>query len=141
MVGDHLEILRANDGYFQLFGDSRETVYGPEHTVLDHIAQEDQPVFWQTIHAARESGKTKECELRRNCAEGRRIWLRVRVSIIYAEHMRTLLYLIMEDITPLAREREYLQNLLRKVRAIAPARVAELEAQMKQENERKEAVK
>ena len=141
MVGDHLEILRANDGYFQLFGDSRETVYGPEHTVLDHIAQEDQPVFWQTIHAARESGKTKECELRRDCAEGRRLWLRVRVSIIYAEHMRTLLYLIMEDITPLAREREYLQNLLRKVRAIAPAQVAELEAQMKQENERKEAVK
>ncbi len=51
----------------------------------------------------------------------------MRASIIYVEQMRTLLYLVMEDVTPLAEEREQLRQMLERLRAINPQEVAALE--------------
>ena len=51
----------------------------------------------------------------------------MRASIIYVEQLRTLLYLVMEDVTPLAEEREQLQKMLERLRAINPQEVAALE--------------
>ncbi|SFI34350.1 PAS domain S-box-containing protein [Selenomonas ruminantium] len=127
LVGGTLEILRANDGYFKLFGDSRDNVYGPDSSTIDRIDYRDRERFWQTIRQAEASKSVEECELRRYCADGRLLWIRVRASIIYVEQLRTLLYLVMEDVTPLAEEREQLQKMLERLRAINPQEVAALE--------------
>ena len=127
LVGGTLEILRANDGYFKLFGDSRDNVYGPDSSTIDRIDYRDRELFWQTIRKAEHSKSVEECELRRYCADGRLLWVRVRASIIYVEQMRTLLYLVMEDVTPLAEEREQLRQMLERLRAINPQEVAALE--------------
>ncbi|SFT79934.1 PAS domain S-box-containing protein/diguanylate cyclase (GGDEF) domain-containing protein [Selenomonas sp. GACV-9] len=131
LVGGALELLRANDGYFKLFGDSRDNVYGPDSSIIDRIDYRDRELFWQTVKDAEASKGVCECELRRYCSDGRLLWIRVRVSIIYVEQMRTLLYLVMEDVTPLAEEREHLQRMLERLRAINPQEVAALEQEFK----------
>ena len=51
----------------------------------------------------------------------------MRASIICVENMRTLLYLFMEDITPLAKERAQLKELRERLWAINPEEVAKFE--------------
>ena len=55
------------------------------------------------------------------------MWLRTRVSIIYTEEQRTLLYLVMEDISALANERERLRSIMNELRELAPEKIAKLE--------------
>ena len=61
------------------------------------------------------------------CTDGRVLWLRTRVSIIYTEEQRTLLYLVMEDISALANERERLRSIMNELRELAPEKIAKLE--------------
>lgn len=127
LVGSSLEILRVNDGYFKLFGDPREKVYGPDNEIMDRIMPEDQEKFWQLIHEAVDKKNGCEAEIRRRCSNGSVVWVRMRASVICAENMRTLLYLVMEDITPLARERAQLKAIRERLRAINPEEVAKFE--------------
>lgn len=130
LVGGNLEILRVNDGYFKLFGDSREKVYGPDNQIIDRIVAEDHDKFWQLISEATNMRSNRECEIRRYCENGRIVWVRVRASIIYVENMRTLLYLVMEDVTPLAEERAQLRKIRERLRAINPEEVAKIEQEL-----------
>ena len=127
LVGSSLEILRVNDGYFKLFGDPREKVYGPDNEIMDRIMPEDQEKFWQLIREAVDKKNGCEAEIRRRCSNGSVVWVRMRASVICAENMRTLLYLVMEDITPLARERAQLKAIRERLRAINPEEVAKFE--------------
>ena len=79
------------------------------------------------IHEAANKKTGCEGEIRRCCSDGRVVWIRVRASIICVENMRTLLYLVMEDITPLAKERAQLKELRERLRAINPEAVAKFE--------------
>jgi len=131
LVGRSLEILRVNDGYFKMFGDPRDKVYGPDNFIVDRIEPEDRDKFWQAISEAQSKQGTSECEIRRRCSDGRIVWIRVRSSIIFVENLRTLLYLVMEDITTLAEERVNLKRIMDHLRSINPQEVAALEQKLK----------
>ena len=127
LIGRDLEILRANDGYFKMFGDSRQHVYSPHNDIAKRILAEDRAKFWQAVETAKTDHETKEVVYRRQCTDGRVLWLRTRVSIIYTEEQRTLLYLVMEDISALANERERLRSIMNELRELAPEKIAKLE--------------
>lgn len=131
LVGRSLEILRVNDGYFKMFGDPRDKVYGPDNFIVDRIEPEDRDKFWQAISEAQSKQGTSECEIRRRCSDGRIVWIRVRSSIIFVENLRTLLYLVMDDITTLAEERVNLKRIMDHLRSINPQEVAALEQKLK----------
>ena len=127
LIGRDLEILRANDGYFKMFGDSRQHVYSPHNDIAKRILAEDRAKFWQAVENAKTDHEIKEVVYRRQCTDGRVLWLRTRVSIIYTEEQRTLLYLVMEDISALANERERLRSIMNELRELAPEKIAKLE--------------
>ena len=127
LIGRDLEILRANDGYFKMFGDSRQHVYSPHNDIAKRILAEDRAKFWQAVETAKTDHEIKEVVYRRQCTDGRVLWLCTRVSIIYTEEQRTLLYLVMEDISALANERERLRSIMNELRELAPEKIAKLE--------------
>ena len=127
LIGRDLEILRANDGYFKMFGDSRQHVYSPHNDIAKRILAEDRDKFWQAVETAKTDHEIKEVVYRRQCTDGRVLWLRTRVSIIYTEEQRTLLYSVMEDISALANERERLRSIMNELRELTPEKIAKLE--------------
>ena len=112
LKGNDLELLRANDGYFDMFHEEQENFYATSQRVMAHVYEEDQETLLNTMHAARDRGKVMQCSIRRKLREGSYIWLHVRVSVIASESDRQLLYLAMEDITPLQTKTMEMQALL-----------------------------
>ena len=86
--------------------------------------------------AIAEAQKTKrpvECRLRRKLGNGSgMLYVRARISIIYEERRRTLLYIFMEDITALEKEHQKLTWALERLRAIAPDEVSAIEHELSQ---------
>jgi len=112
LKGNDLELLRANDGYFDMFQEEQVNFYTESQQVLSHVYEEDREILLHTMHAARDRGKVMQCSVRRRLANGGYIWLHVRVSVIASEGDRQLLYLAMEDITPLQTKTMEMQALL-----------------------------
>ena len=113
LTGEHLEILRANDEYFKLFGDDRQKVYGAERSVMENIHPADRQTLSDTIGEAGRTHEMRECIVRRFCADDRIMWVKLRISIIFEENSRRLLYLIMEDVTEAERKRVKLKAIER----------------------------
>lgn len=111
IMGDHLELLRANDGYFNLFGDDRDTVYDANRSVINDVHPKDRDTLWAAIEKSEKTKKPAECVVRRYCVDGRMLWLRVRASIIFVEQMRKLLYLVMEEATTAEQDRMQIKNM------------------------------
>jgi diguanylate cyclase (GGDEF)-like protein len=110
-TADSLEVLRANDGYFEMFQEDRESFYLQERQVFDRIYEMDRKVFVEALQAANNTGKVTQCRLRRHCKDGSLRWLRVRVSVIASDAERQLLYLAMEDINELQEKTLEMQTL------------------------------
>ncbi len=106
-----LELLRANDGYFELFGSDRESVYEQGRRVIDAVHPEDRAIFMEAIEGTKEYGKIAQCRIRRFCQDGRMLWLHIRVSLVSREEARHLLYLAIEDVTELQTKTMELQAL------------------------------
>ena len=103
--------MRANDGYFELFGSDRESVYEQGRRVIDAVHPEDRAIFMEAIEGTKEYGKIAQCRIRRFCQDGRMLWLHIRVSLVSREEARHLLYLAIEDVTELQTKTMELQAL------------------------------
>lgn len=130
---DHIEVLRVNEGYFKLFHVQRDEVYGPDKTVFDNIDDGDREALLAAIAEAQKTKRPVECRLRRKLGNGSgMLYVRARISIIYEERRRTLLYIFMEDITALEKEHQKLTWALERLRAIAPDEVSAIEHELSQ---------
>ena len=106
-----LELLRANDGYFEMLGIARSALYDKGMQVLENVHAEDREAFLQAIRGTTKYGEITQCRLRRWRADGRLLWLHVRVSLVSKEESRQLIYLAMEDITELQQANLHMQAL------------------------------
>ena len=106
-----LELLRANDGYFEMFGRERGKVYDDEKPLIDWVYEEDRSAFMGAIRGTTEFGKITQCRLRRWSEDGRLLWLHARVSLVSKEERRQLLYLALEDVTELQKKTQEMQSL------------------------------
>ena len=106
-----LELLRANDGYFEMFGRERDRSYDEEKPLIDWVFAEDRAAFMDAIRGTTEFGEITQCRLRRWSEDGRLLWLHARVSLVSKEERRQLLYLALEDVTELQKKTQEMQSL------------------------------
>ena len=97
--GIHLELLRANNGYLELFRENPEILNNAGQNMLDNVPEEDWPIFFEAIHSASENGKTEMFTLRRNICDGRVVWIEVRLTIIATNNDSQLFYMSFVDVS------------------------------------------
>lgn len=97
MSGDDIELLRANDGLFQLMQSSKETLR--KTPVLSYVMEEDRKKLLRAIRDAGERKKLAECIVRKRLPDGTFLWLRARVSSLVHEEDRQLFFIGWDNIS------------------------------------------
>ncbi len=105
-----LELLRANDNFFNLMEESPEVVMAKSKQILDYILEEDRETFLQAIETARD-GELGECVIRQRFVNGTILWLHARISIILDDKERLLLFISWEDVSQQYDQKENMKEL------------------------------
>ena len=117
LTSEGFELLRANDGYFVMFGYDRATFDMNAFHVVECIHEADREKFLQVVRKAGDLLRVCECRLRRCTTDGRWLYLKVRVSPIVRESNDQLFYMILEDVTELEQKTRLIQDLFDHVPA------------------------
>lgn len=112
--GMHLELLRANNGYFELFHEKTDILNDAEHNMLEKIPEEDWPIIFSAVHEATESGKTQTFILRRRIDGERILWVEVRLTIITTNNDSQLFYMAFTDVSAQHLKNEQLRTITEK---------------------------
>ena len=94
---DNLELLRANDSYYDLLGIQRENLYFAGTHLLDYIHEDDRQKFVRSLPV--DGGKTPiENTFRRLIADDRIIWLHSKVHFLAGDTERRLYYVSIKKV-------------------------------------------
>ena len=110
-VDHRLDILRVNDGYYEMFEEDRNNFYMQDRQVIERLHKDDQEAFLAVLEEAGKEGGVTQCRVRRLCRNGKYIWLHVRISVIASDGERRLFYLAMENINELQEKSIEMQSL------------------------------
>lgn len=108
---NNLEILRVNEGYYELFGSSDEAVKASN--ALAFINDDYKDSIKQAFEAAVESNKITEAEYIRAKGNGSNIWVKLRLQYIQKIGNKHLLFGTINDITA-QKEMDTVLSLYRK---------------------------
>ena len=97
---NNIELLRANDAYYNLINANRESLYWAGTHLLDYIPDEDKNILLAMITEAREKNKA-EGTYRRLLPDGTTLWLNARIHLLAGNEQRALCYALIKDVTPI----------------------------------------
>lgn len=97
---NNIELLRANDAYYQLINAKRESLYGVGTHLLDYIPDEDKNILLTMMGEGIEKGKA-EGTYRRLLPDGTTLWLHARLQLLAGNKQRALYYALINSITPI----------------------------------------
>ncbi|MDD3411858.1 MAG: EAL domain-containing protein, partial [Eubacteriales bacterium] len=100
-VGGVLEVVRVNDGYYQLMGCTPASLFSDDKNVLTRLEPPDQAALLGACDRAVKSGAVEETQIRRRRDDGRRMWLSVRLRYLGRVGTRQLYYMASNDISRL----------------------------------------
>ena len=93
----NIEVVRANDAYFDLFGyHDTDRVHKEIEGFIDHV---DREIFMDTFAQVVENQSTAECEVKRFLESGREIWIKLRLKYINRVGERHIIFGCIDDIT------------------------------------------
>ena len=93
----NIEVVRANDAYFDLFGyHDTDRVHKEIEGFIDHV---DREIFMDTFEQVVENQSTAECEVKRFLESGREIWIKLRLKYINRVGERHIIFGCIDDIT------------------------------------------
>lgn len=82
IVGEGLEIVRVNDGYFDIMGGTAKEVFCKKNNVLDHVYPADRDKLMNACLIAIQSKRVQGLDIRRIHENGSIIWLDLRISYL-----------------------------------------------------------
>ncbi|MDD3570378.1 MAG: EAL domain-containing protein [Lachnospiraceae bacterium] len=82
VVGEGLEIVRVNDGYFDIMGGTAKKVFCKKNNVLDNVYPSDRNKLMDACAAAIQNKRVQVLDIRRIHENGSIIWLNLRISYI-----------------------------------------------------------
>lgn len=88
---NNLELLRANDFYYELLGIERENLYFSGTHLLDYVHPEDRPGFVLNLPCSNSKNPIEQT-FRRLVPDGRVIWLHSQVHFLAGDSERRLYY-------------------------------------------------
>lgn len=97
--GDHLDVLRVNDGYYDLLGYDPQSFYVDSANVIAQVLEEDRPRLLAACRRATANQSTENILFRRYHHDGHLLWLDVNISYLGGEEARPLLCLAFNDVT------------------------------------------
>lgn len=98
MSQNQLELLRATDSYYEMIQSSREQFYFDGLYLLGWIPSSDRAIVMNMFKDADE-GKVGCGIYRRNCPDGKTIWLYTKVKYLSGDGNRKLYMAVMDDIS------------------------------------------
>ena len=99
---NNLELLRANDAYYQLLAIPRENLYFAGTHLLDYIHEADRKAFVANLPLNPVKSPV-ENKFRRILPDGRKLWLHSKIHFLTGDLERILYYASIKEI-PLVRE-------------------------------------
>lgn len=94
-----LEIIRVNDGYYDLFGSSPGSVYSDLGLSFSRLEDESKDLLLNACSRAKYENQIINVELKKYHEDGHLMWLSCRVKHIGKSDNRDLFYILINDIT------------------------------------------
>ena len=107
---DGLELLRGNEGYFQLASGQKEKHAPRLRTVLPYLSDADRKELICLLETYENQAETEL--LVHWCRADQLVWLNVHVMQIMRDKERALFYLFLHDVTNLQQQADMLHDLL-----------------------------
>ena len=99
MVGDRLEIMRVNKGYYDMLKPGSMGMVAQERLVSKYMQQEDYAMLLEKCAEAEQLKDTVQTQIRRQRYDGETIWLDVRIRFLGNKSKRKMFYFYIMDIT------------------------------------------
>ncbi len=97
--GDRLEVIRVNDGYYDLLGYDPQSFYAVGHDAMNRIFDVDKAPFLAACKRAVEEQGAEVIEFRAHRRDGGVLWLGTNIRYLGGTPERPLICLAMNDIT------------------------------------------
>ena len=82
VVGDSLEIVRVNDGYFEMMGGSAKELFSKKTNVLDFVCPSDREKLMEACALSKDEGCVQSIEVRRIHNSGKIIWINIKINYL-----------------------------------------------------------
>lgn len=99
MLGASLEILRVNEGYYELMDVQPGQIYQDTKDAFTHVWADDQRVLIDACIRAKTDGAVQTAVIRRNNGRGKLLWLKVRIRFVGKRGEGSVFFFVIEDIT------------------------------------------
>lgn len=110
---DHVEILRVNDTFFDVFG-YENFAYQSGKTPLFSVDERYQAIVINTFNSAVSTKDTAECDYLRNGMNGEKMWVHIKVKYINRVGQKYILFGSLVNITP----QKKMEHEVQKYRAV-----------------------
>ena len=99
LVGDRLEIVRANKGYYDMLKPGSIGMMAEERLVSNYMYEDDYKMLLERCAEAEQLKDTVQAQIRRLRYDGEPIWLDVRIRFLGNKGSRKMFYFYIMDIT------------------------------------------
>lgn len=99
MEEEELEVLRVNDGYYEIMGATPNGVFRDTKDAFTHVDREDRPVLIKACKTAERTGQVQEIVIRRYHENGSLMWLGLKIRYIGTKGQGSLFFFVIDDIT------------------------------------------
>jgi len=98
-TGDALEVLRVNEGYFELLGSTPQIMLHEGKDALHRLEPADQQAVLNACDRATVSHEVEQTQIRCPHDDGRMLWLDVKIRHLGTVSKQSLFYFALADIT------------------------------------------
>lgn len=99
LIGDRLEILRVNKGYYEMVKAGNMGMAAEEHLVSRYMSETDYKLLLEKCAEAEQTKETVQTQIRRRRFDGELIWLDARLRFLGNNGERKRFYFYLMDIT------------------------------------------
>ena len=99
LTGDTLEVLRVNEGYFELMGSTPQSLLNRRGNSLERLEPIDRQKLLNACNRAKLTHTIEQTQICYPHADGRIIWLDVKIRHLGSVNKQDLFYFAMGDIT------------------------------------------
>lgn len=96
---DMLEVIRVNDGYYDLMGNNPKIIFSDSKNILIHLTDESKSILIDACKKAVNTGEIQETVISRYHQNGKVLWLNLKIKYIGQSGRRSILYFVIDDIT------------------------------------------
>ncbi|SHJ81113.1 EAL domain-containing protein [Hespellia stercorisuis] len=108
MIGNQLEIVRVNNGYYEVMGGTANDIFINAGNAFAHVMDGDKDVLLATCRRSMKTRQVETIQVQRRRFDGIPIWVEVKIRYLGSSGNRSAFYFAINDIT---REKKLVQRI------------------------------